>query len=329
MSERPMISVIVPVYNAEKTLDRCLESINNQSYSEFEVILINDGSKDNSDKICDKYVNENQRFKVIHTSNCGVSSARNTGIRHIQGKYVMFVDSDDYIYPDYFETYIKHAEENQREVVIGGLLRKENERIEKMILTPIGEVSGCIWNNICIKPEGYGYIAGKMIVAKVIKDNHIRLNEKMYSQEDLDFNLSVYEKCSKIELIDYAGYEYEYIPRKRKPPVWDFIANSLKMYRIAIEKSKLSDEAMHAIKSRVVSQIFTFLYVCDGKEEFDYAIEKLCQVNGLRDYLSIQNITGESKHIIRWFLAKDYQKIYKYFCVRKGIKKLMGKPISE
>lgn len=329
MSKRPMISVIVPVYNAENTLNSCLNSIKDQTYTDFEVLLIDDGSKDKSGGICDEYANEDYRFKVIHTSNQGVSSARNIGIEHIQGKYVMFIDSDDYVYPNYFETYIKYAEEKQVEVVIGGLLRIENGHIEKRTIDSIGKLVEQIWNSICINPEMYGYIAGKMVLSNVIKDNQIWLNEKMYSQEDLDFNLSVYEKCSKFEIINYAGYQYEYVAKKRKPPVWDFITNSLKMYRIAMNKTELSDEAKEAIKYRIINQIFTFLYISNGKKEFDYAIEKLCQVQGLRDYLSNQKVTGESKRIIKWYMTGDYQRIYKYFCLRKGIKKLVGKPIAE
>ena len=93
----PEVSVIVPVYNVEKYLNRCIDSILNQTFTDFELILIDDGSIDSSGKICDEYAEKDSRIKVIHKKNAGVSAARNTGIDLAIGKYIMFVDSDDYI----------------------------------------------------------------------------------------------------------------------------------------------------------------------------------------------------------------------------------------
>ena len=97
----PTISVIVPVYNAEKTLRRCVDSILAQTFEDFELILINDGSKDQSGDICDEYAAKDSRVKTIHKTNGGVSSARNAGLRIAQGEYIAFIDSDDYIDNDY------------------------------------------------------------------------------------------------------------------------------------------------------------------------------------------------------------------------------------
>ena len=91
------ISVIVPVFNAEKTLERCVNSIINQTYSKFEIILVDDGSLDNSLKICDKYKKQDSRIKVIHQENGGVSKTRNVGLANATGEWILFVDSDDLI----------------------------------------------------------------------------------------------------------------------------------------------------------------------------------------------------------------------------------------
>lgn len=98
-----MFSIIVPVYNVEKYLDQCLASILEQTYNDFECIIIDDGSPDNSNIIIDKYVKLDQRFKVIHQKNMGLSAARNTGLDIAQRNYIVFVDSDDYIADDYLE----------------------------------------------------------------------------------------------------------------------------------------------------------------------------------------------------------------------------------
>ena len=94
------VSIIVPVYNVEKYVERCIESIIKQSYKNLEIILIDDGSKDNSGKICDEYAEKDNRIKVIHKKNGGLSDARNTGLNIADGEYICFIDSDDYIHKD-------------------------------------------------------------------------------------------------------------------------------------------------------------------------------------------------------------------------------------
>ena len=98
-----LISVIVPVYNVELYLQQCIDSILNQTYSNLEIILIDDGSTDNSSIICDINLEKDHRIKVIHKQNGGLSNARNVGVKNAQGKFVAFIDSDDYISEDYIE----------------------------------------------------------------------------------------------------------------------------------------------------------------------------------------------------------------------------------
>ena len=106
-----MISVIVPVYNVEKYLEECLDSIQNQTYSNIEIILVNDGSLDNSKDICEKYCKEDNRFKLINQANQGQSVARNKGVAASTGEFIAFVDSDDIIRQDYLEVLIRYMSE--------------------------------------------------------------------------------------------------------------------------------------------------------------------------------------------------------------------------
>lgn len=119
---QPKVSVIVPVYNVEKFLEQCLDSILDQTLENIEVICVNDGSTDNSSAILEKYAKKDPRVKVITQENSGMSSARNTGMRYAVGKYVAFVDSDDFIATDMMEKLYSRAEATDAEITVGDLL---------------------------------------------------------------------------------------------------------------------------------------------------------------------------------------------------------------
>lgn len=112
------VSLIIPVYNVEDFLDRCLKSVEEQTYKDAEVIIINDGSKDNSYKIIDEYVARNENFVCYKIENSGLGGARNFGLTKANGEYVVFLDSDDYIAPDCLEKFVCAAEENQSDIVV-------------------------------------------------------------------------------------------------------------------------------------------------------------------------------------------------------------------
>ena len=111
-----LISVIVPIYNVEKYLDRCVDSIINQTYKNLEIILVDDGSPDNCLAICDSWAEKDRRIKVIHKENGGVSSARNSALDIASGDYIGFVDSDDWIEPDMYEILIKNAKKYDADI---------------------------------------------------------------------------------------------------------------------------------------------------------------------------------------------------------------------
>ena len=125
----PMVSIIVPVYNAEKTLRRCVDSILNQEYEDFELLLVDDGSSDASREICDGYAAADRRVAVIHKENSGVSDARNKGIDMAEGKYLQFVDSDDWIARDATKQFVRAAARDEADMVIADFYRTVGDRI--------------------------------------------------------------------------------------------------------------------------------------------------------------------------------------------------------
>lgn len=118
-----LISVIVPIYNVEKYLDRCVDSIINQTYKNLEIILVDDGSPDNCPKMCDDYAKIDNRIKVVHKENGGLSDARNAGMKVATGEYVSFIDSDDYISLDFYETLLETIVDNDSDIVECGVVK--------------------------------------------------------------------------------------------------------------------------------------------------------------------------------------------------------------
>lgn len=162
----PMVSIIVPVYNAQKTLNRCIDSILNQEYSDFELLLANDGSSDASGEICDFYAAADKRVKVIHKPNTGVSDTRNIAILQAKGTYLQFLDSDDWITPDATKLLVRAAEEHCCDLVISDFYRVVGDRVshkgdieddgvltreefaEHMMENPADFYYGVLWNKL-------------------------------------------------------------------------------------------------------------------------------------------------------------------------------------
>ena len=118
------VSIIVPVYNVERYLHNCIESILNQTYKDFKLFLINDGSKDNSGHICDEYKEKDSRITVIHQSNQGQSAARNAGINQAETEWILFVDSDDLIHPQMLEYLVRAVDETKVNMSVCGRLQE-------------------------------------------------------------------------------------------------------------------------------------------------------------------------------------------------------------
>ena len=124
MNENPLVSIIVPVYNGETFLKECVDSILNQTYKNIELILINDGSKDNSAQIINEYAKKDERVVAIHQENSGVCASRNNGLRNTHGEYICLIDQDDYVFPDYISYLYTLIKENNADISLTPTARK-------------------------------------------------------------------------------------------------------------------------------------------------------------------------------------------------------------
>lgn len=192
------VSIIIPVYNCERYIDRCINSILDQTVKNFEIIIINDGSTDNSLKKIYKY-SSNQHVKIYDQKNQGPAIARNNGIKYSSGKYVMFVDADDYVDKDYIEKYLNEIEKTGYDIVIGGYKRVVGDKIvSKQRLKNYPFAKYLITGPVCriIKREF------------LIKNNIYFLDTN--SSEDVYFNIIIYNITDKIGIINDTGYYYYY-----------------------------------------------------------------------------------------------------------------------
>lgn len=208
----PKVSVIVPVYNTEKYLPRCIESILAQTFTDFELILVNDGSTDNSGKICDEYAKKDSRIVVIHKENGGASSARNKGLEIAQGEWISFVDSDDWISSKYIEALLLDISKDQEvDFVIQGITictknTQQNYSPNICDIYKNNELNS-LWRDLNLFRYCGSY--GKLFRLNLLNKYNIRYNSKIICAEDYEFMLKYIIVCSKIKLSNTANYFYD------------------------------------------------------------------------------------------------------------------------
>lgn len=207
----PIISVIVPVYKAEKYLHRCVDSILAQSYTDFELLLIDDGSPDNSGAICDEYAQKDSRVRVFHKENGGVSTARNLGLDNAWGEYVTFCDSDDYVGDNWLIVYSEAIKEKVDFAIQGIYYITNKGELETKKLVPY---KGCNLNDkrnliVQLMSQGvYGYPVTKLFRRQIIEDNHIRFDTNSTFREDEQFFSKYLEYVNSFKCIDEENYYY-------------------------------------------------------------------------------------------------------------------------
>lgn len=204
-----VLSVIVPVYNTKDYIDRCVQSIIMQSFKDLEIILIDDGSTDGCDKILDQYALKDKRIKVVHTTNHGQSSARNTGLDLSHGDYIAFVDSDDFLQPDAYTIMMKYIEDSDIDIVCAGVQEVDDKGvIEKKIVfsgkTYEYDVEET-YNELCIQERFRFQVWNKIFRKSIIGQIRFPVNTKF---EEVQFERRVLQNCSKTMYIDYPVYNY-------------------------------------------------------------------------------------------------------------------------
>ena len=247
------VSVIVPIYNVEKYLRQCIDSILNQSLTNIEVILVDDGSPDNCGAIADEYALKDDRVKVIHQENQGLGPARNMGIKVAQGKYVGFVDSDDYVRPAMYANLYEAAIKGDYDIVSGGHDECMDDGEVRRFVHPFSRRSYRDCNSILnIRKKFFGHLYSKdgnvyfpvsawrsIYKRSIIVENNLSFREIL--SEDIFFDLAIYKLINSVIFVSTTDYCY----RKQGQPsiTRTFSESKLARYRdVIINLKKLADE---------------------------------------------------------------------------------------
>lgn len=326
--QQDLVSIIVPVYNVEKYLKRCLDSIINQTYSSIEIILIDDGSTDSSGDICESYARLDSRITVIHKKNAGLGMARNTALDVAKGKYVIFVDSDDYIAPNMLENLYNTLIEAKADTCIGGYQRVYSDKIE-VFENPI---KGKVFDKNNILSDVLSKMFGRlnnndsleMSVWKVLFSNEliqtydIRFpSEREFISEDIIFDTVYYAKSNRVVMSSDVGYYYcdnddslttRYNPNRFNLQVKLYLelvnrVEKLGIYDISIDRlnANLIAIARYSIK---LEQKFSYK---NGLSQSKCKIKSICQNSILREALinfDPKNVNTQSR-LVNWLIKKE------------------------
>lgn len=214
-----LVSIIVPVYNSEKYLRQCIESIISQTYKNIEIILIDDGSTDKSGKICEEYGSKDKRIKVIHTENNGPSTARNKGIENSKGEFMFFVDADDFIENKAISLLIENYNQYKADIIVGDFKRIEDDNISGSGHDRFFSGSRLLTKQDIIdytryylkKPNRFPLFTqswGMLFKTSIIKDNNIFFNADLRTFEDMVFNFEYLKYTNKLFFLKEALYNH-------------------------------------------------------------------------------------------------------------------------
>ena len=321
---KPLISIIVPVYNGGKTLDRCIGSALSQSYSNFEIIFVDDGSTDNSCSVISKY--DDSRIKTIKKENGGVSSARNLGIEHADGDYVLFLDCDDELAENALSNYASIVENTSFDLVSSSIRTITNGiKCDVIGFESDRYFEEDVFSALLVAPEKFGYAGGKMIRRDLIVDNSLKFDTKMRTQEDLSFLLDVYSLGSSFAFSSFEGYIYVLQHEERSISLFDNVKNRVKAINLAQNKAKTSKDALKHAADKLLYTVYSYLCYTKSKEDVCKLISPLCSLDGIKEAVNYRSEHSKYNDIAAALISSDLRSITRKFVFRAWIKKVLKK----
>ena len=301
MDNKPFFSVVMPIYGVEPYLRQAITSVLNQTFQDFEIILVNDCSPDNSAAICEEFSGRYDNVKTLtHAKNKGLSAARNTGFSQVRGEYVWFMDSDDYVDPDLFQNVHESLCKNKAEVVVFGCVEDYyNKAAECVKSIPVCPKQACCRTASEVherileleKETFYGYAWNKFYLTEHIREQNLQY-ENVALIEDIQFNVAFFNNISTMNVLPITPYHYAKrgttsLTAKFVP---DYYAVHRERVRLLFEQQKqwgvLNDEAKNTLANIYIRYIFSALSRnCDKRANMDHGSRKTFLKNVLQDAL--------------------------------------------
>lgn len=314
------VSIIVPTYNNEKYIVDCLESICNQTHPCLDIIVVDDGSTDNTGNICDKFADKDKRIKVIHTANRGVSSARNTGLDASTGEYIMFVDGDDWIEKNAVEYLLQTLETTKSDLCFSVKIFRNDSIQEHGDTLPAKSV----YKSTALLQEHLNCTFGLSVCMILVRSSickRVRFDETIFNLEDWDFNSQLLKNAATVTVVDYAFYHY----RKTSGSASNSPLNLKKISCFKI-MDKLGIAQNSKYQNKLYLDIFIFnlaynmmsIYSVHGGADDSYKIvEKFCRKHCLHLFRSKHIKLKQKLYIL---IAGCSMKLYRFlFKLKNGI----------
>lgn len=292
----PEISVIVPVYNAENSIKRCVDSIRQQTFRDLEILLIDDGSTDSSGTLCDSFAKEDNRIRVMHKTNAGVSAARNDGMKMATGKYIQFVDSDDCLANSFCDTLIQAQKENGKESFVwsslqmvtkdtpkdkGDCIRYSNKKMDILDRKDILKLSGkYLLNSPC----------NKLFHADIIRNHKVQMEVKLSIAEDLQFVMQYMDAMGDVPIVVCNTAKYYYYRTGQVS-----LDNSYRAGYYDIHRRILKDQFDYAKKWQVQEEDYEIFY----SRYWEYMQSAFANLKLADDRLSQKEIRQEKRKILQ------------------------------
>lgn len=324
----PKVSIIVPCYKVEKYIDRCINSLLNQTLQDIEIILVDDGSPDRIPLICDEYASRDARIKVVHKGNAGLGMACNSGIDVATGEYIAFLDSDDYVDAECYESLYKRAVSTPSDAVYSGIKRVDQNGIVTPMSIPrnssiyVGEnliyfQLGMIAAPFSDTQERYRQMSAKIVLysKNIIDKYNIRfLSERQYVSEDLLFNLDFLRHCSCVSEIPEAYYYYfvntlslSQTLRKDRFEKYLILRDLLLAKYIVGDKKEFRDRVNKMFIGYVRSAMQQIIHSSESHKEKIQLLSEICSSSIWEkiDSESPTNRLPNAKRMIYWMTKKN------------------------
>ncbi|MBC5841474.1 glycosyltransferase [Flavobacterium sp. F-380] len=309
--ERPQISVIVPVYNVEKYIEDCVNSLLNQTFKQCEFIFVNDGSTDKSAVLIASFAEKDSRIILLNQQNKGVSVARNQGLAIARGKYIGFVDADDWVEHDLYQKLFDNMETHQVDLVLYNMFSYvDGKQYDTAYDFPAATVLGLdfiqneLWRHLIEKDDLYSS-CNKLFKASIINENKIIFPPGNALSEDNVFNLKYFNKIKQFLYLDYTGYHYREVAGSAMRSVLkkDYFDNIIKLYQVDFKvflDLKLSEVEIKEIQSeKLINNTLSLIH---------FYLIPTTELSLRKRLLIVKKMVSNEQ--VTMVLDKQYQKLY-------------------